>query len=257
MRIIPQEVAAVIFDVDDTLLDNKRRSPERSLHERSQLQAVHSVGDAMDIDVLKNMSSDDSYEAFLTAPEHTLQSGILNMFIRAGLLESMELETLKGIVDIVASLKDDLHKAILYKDGEAFEGAVDFVQGLAIKLNLAERMAIASTSNRRDVDIFLGKVGLADLFPDPNIITIERVTKPKPDPEVFDKAFKSLKLPESDRALTYAFEDDPRGIKAAKEAGLRVVGITTRFDREYLACQPTAPDLVAESYAELSEIFGV
>jgi len=257
MEIIPEEVAAVVFDVDDTLLDNKRKSAEGSLHDRSQVEAVRTIGRRREIDELIYMTKEESYDAFLSAPEHTLQSGILNMFTRAGLLDKMGLEELKGLVEIVADLKDTLHELILFEDGEAFDGAVDFVRGLSGQLGLVDKMAIASTSNRRDVDIFLGKVGLKDQFHNLSIITIENVERPKPDPEVFDKAFLSLGLPESDRAYTYALEDDPKGIRAAKEAGLRVIGMTTRFDREHLASQPVAPDFIADSFPELSKRFGL
>lgn len=37
-------IKAIIFDVDDTLLDNLPNSDEGGLHERSRLLAVHTIG---------------------------------------------------------------------------------------------------------------------------------------------------------------------------------------------------------------------
>lgn len=250
------EIAGAIFDIDDTLLDNKRHSQKGSLHARSQLVAVRTVGEINSIPALEGMSREESEEAFLTAREHTLESGLFNMFYRAGLLSQPDIDAISIIASIV-ELKDHIHEAILISKGEAFEGAVEFVRGLAYARELEEKLSIASMSTRRDADIFLGKVGLSVLFSEERIITKEKVEHPKPHPEVFDKAFLSLGLPESDRSRTYAFEDDPRGIKAAREAGLRVCAITTRFDRDYLASQDTPPHIIADSFAEFSRMFHV
>lgn len=88
---------------------------------------------------------------------------------------------------------------------------------------------------RQDVDMFLGMTGLDDLFPDERIKTKESITHPKPNPEVFYLAFASFGLGEEDMRSVCALEDDPRGIMAAKAAGLYVCAKTTRFDRKSLS----------------------
>jgi len=70
-------------------------------------------------------------------------------------------------------------------------------------------------------------------------------------------AFAKLGLSESDRGQVCAFEDDPRGIMAAKAAGLFTCAITTRYSREHLAALEVAPDLIADSYLEFAGHFGL
>lgn len=117
--------------------------------------------------------------------------------------------------------KNELYEGILRSEGEAVPGATRFVRRLAAS-GMESRLAVASASIRRDVDIFLDKAGLKNLFPDDKIKTRESITHAKPNPEVFNLAFNSLELPESARKFVCAFEDDPRGIMAARAAGLFV-----------------------------------
>src|ERR1019366_3489432 len=110
------------------------------------------------------------------------------------------------------------------KEGKEVPGAVNFVFALA-ESGLEDKLAIASGAIRRDVDFFLEKTGLTKVFPDNRIKTKESFSHAKPNPEVFNFAFNSLDLPESDRFAVCAFEDDPRGILSARAAGLYVCAI--------------------------------
>ncbi len=57
------------------------------------------------------------------------------------------------------------------------------------------------------------------------------------------------------RGNVIALEDDPRGMLSARKAGLYVCGITTRYTRDQLEQTEAQPDLIVDSYAELSDIF--
>ncbi len=98
---------------------------------------------------------------------------------------------------------------------------------------------------------------MTSLFPSNRVKTKESITHPKPNPEVFNLAFDSLGLPESDRAAVYAFEDDPRGIMAARAAGLYVCAITTLYTRDDLMSLQIPPHVVADTYEEFGELLNV
>jgi beta-phosphoglucomutase-like phosphatase (HAD superfamily) len=250
------KVKGVIFDVDDTLLDNLPGVPGRGLHERSRLAAVHEVGKRHGIKVLEDMSIEDNLDAFMSAPVHTIESAVWNMFVKAGLADSVVMNKDDKLLLEIIALKDELHKEVLLTYGEEVPGAINFVRKLAAT-GLESKMAIASTAIRRDVDLFLDKTGLVDLFPDKRIKTKEDITHPKPNPEVFNLAFDSLDLPEKDREFVCAFEDDPRGIMAARAAGLYVCAIATRFSVDELMSLEFPPHIAASSYSEFCEIFNL
>jgi sugar-phosphatase len=56
------------------------------------------------------------------------------------------------------------------------------------------------------------------------LVTADRVTRGKPDPEGYRLAARELGV---DPAHAVVFEDAPAGVAAAKAAGARVIGITT------------------------------
>ena len=248
------EVKGAIFDVDDTLLDNKPGKPGYGLHERSRLAAVHEIGIRHGIKELENMSIEDNLESFMTAPVHTLEAAIWNMFVKSGLADSEVMNKDDPLLLEIVELKEKLHETILLNEGNEVPGAIEFVKALAAS-GLEYKLAIASTATRRDVDLFLGKTGIAHLFPNERIKTKETITHPKPNPEVFNLAFDSLQLPERDRFAVCAFEDDPRGIMAARAAGLYVCAITTRFSKSELMSLEFPPHLAADTYADFSELF--
>jgi HAD superfamily hydrolase (TIGR01509 family) len=82
--------------------------------------------------------------------------------------------------------------------------------------------AVATSASRRDVDALLAEVGLLQYFD--TIVTAEDVKWGKPNPEVYLKAAAGISLPP--RACL-VFEDSLVGIHAARNAGMRVIGVTT------------------------------
>jgi beta-phosphoglucomutase-like phosphatase (HAD superfamily) len=255
-RMIDFEVRGAIFDVDDTLLNNYPDTVENGLHERSRLDAAHAAGREFAIPGLQELTPQQSLDAFLTAPVHTLESAVWNMLRMAGEADSDVINPENPVFERIVMLKNILHRQVLLDYGEEVPGAVAFVKALAAS-GLQNKLAVASTAVRRDVNLFFEMTGLDEYFPNERIKTKESITHPKPHPEVFDRAFASLGLPEADRAQVCAFEDDPRGIMAAKAAGLYVCAITTRFDAESLRGLEVPPDFVADSYAEFAQHFGL
>jgi len=249
-------VKGAIFDVDDTLLDNQPGVPGHGLHERSRLAAVHTVGKTHNIPVLKELTAQQNLDAFLNAPVHTGEAAVWNILVMTGVADSEVINPGNAVFQEIVALKNELHKDILREFGREVPGAGNFVRAL-VQAGLQDKLAIASTAHRQDVDMFLGMTGLDCLFPGEHIKTKESIIHPKPHPEVFNLAFASLGLAETDKSKVCAFEDDPRGIMAAKAAGLYVCAITTRFDRKSLGELEVAPDLIADSYQEFAGYFGL
>jgi len=79
------------------------------------------------------------------------------------------------------------------------------------------------------------------------VVTGEEVLVKKPDPEIFIIAARNLGV-EAENCLV--FEDSAAGVKAAKEAGMRVVGIGEEGRSETLA----KADKVVADYTDFFKI---
>ncbi len=246
------KLQGAIFDVDDTLLNNYPDGHEHNLHELSRLAAAHEVGRRYGSQGLLEFTLERCLEAFMTAKAHSLQAAVWQMLVMAGEVDGDEIDPDNVLFQEIFKLKDELHEDILRSQGSEVKGATKFIEFLASH-GLRHKMAVASTAYRRDVDLFLEELtDLKRFFPEQRLFTREKFTHAKPDPEVYNLAFASLDLSETARSSVLAFEDDPRGIASAKAANLFVCAITTRFDKPTLQALPTAPDVVADSFAEFT-----
>jgi beta-phosphoglucomutase-like phosphatase (HAD superfamily) len=254
------EMRGVIFDLDDTLLDNGPTDrPEQWLHSRSRLAAVHAVADAHDMPALRNLTAAENGRAFMTAPVHSLQSAIWNIFFMKGLVSRNEIDTASPFFPLVAEIaakKNELHEVVIREYGVEVTGASCFIKRLAAN-GLASHMALATNAIQRDIKIFLDKYNLHEFFPPNRIISFEKVSRPKPDPQCFDLAFRSLGLSEEARPYVAGFEDNPRGIQSVKGAGLFACAITTRLSVDEMNALVIRPDLVANTYDEFADLLGV
>jgi HAD superfamily hydrolase (TIGR01509 family) len=97
------------------------------------------------------------------------------------------------------------------------------------------RLAVASSSNRELIDAVLRRLELAALFE--ATVSSEEVGRGKPAPDVYLEAARRLDVPASRCA---AVEDSASGIRAAREAGMRVIAYPNRHD-------PPAADVLASA----------
>ena len=102
---------------------------------------------------------------------------------------------------------------------------------------------MASSATMEDIDFILNKIPIRGDFE--AIIDGSRVSKGKPNPQIFLKAAEELKARPEDCVV---FEDSLAGIKAANAAGMKVVGITTGHTADQL--QPSG--LIINDYTELT-----
>jgi beta-phosphoglucomutase len=99
-----------------------------------------------------------------------------------------------------------------------FPGSREYLE-LLHKQN--KKIALGSAS--KNAPLILERLAIHDLFD--AIIDGNKVSKAKPDPEVFLKAADALHLLPSECAV---FEDSCAGIEAAKEGGMVAIGVGTR-----------------------------
>ena len=251
-----KNIKGAIFDVDDTLLDNQPDSPLGGLHERSRLRALYKIGKTHGYPELLEVTPLENRNAFREAKSHTLDAAVWRILYTRGIVQTEDIDMENELLVTIVNLKDKFHEKVLRREGREVVGATNFVKKLGDR-GLKNNMAIASTAVRRDINIFLEMTGLNIYFPEGRIISKEKVTHPKPHPEVFNLAFESLKLPDELRSSVLAFEDDPRGVASAKSAGLFTCAITTRYKKEAFASFNIQPDLIADNYLEFEKFFGL
>ena len=105
------------------------------------------------------------------------------------------------------------------------------------------KMAMASSATMVDINFILNKIPIRDDFE--AIIDGSRVSKGKPNPQIFLKAAADLNAKPEDCVV---FEDSLAGIQAANAAGMKVVAITTGHP----AADLHPVNLVIDDYAGLT-----
>lgn len=244
---------AFIFDVDETLLDNDYDATGAGYHERLRHESVKDVAHQRNITELFDVTMQDNIDAFVQAPVHTFEAALWNLFCMKG-VRDWPIDPNDELLNDITRQKDKKYYDILRSTVRCVPDADSFVRAAHTLTN--GNLAIASSAKRHDIDAFLDTQNLQQYFASDRIISIENTSMPKPNPESFDKAFRSLRLPDESRSRVVAVEDSPRGIVSAKAAGLFTCAITTVYSRERHMAQAIQPDLIVESYAELAETIG-
>jgi beta-phosphoglucomutase-like phosphatase (HAD superfamily) len=250
------QVRGVIFDVDETLLDTNVKDPMNGFHEQARLQAMREAGRRQNIPALAAITPEENAAFYAESPIHTIEGVTWTGLQKTGVVPADKPLDLTNLLLLeIIGRKDVLYAELLRRLGKPVDGSPEFVAALVAR-NIP--VAIASGSTRRDADIFLRELtSLHVHFPEERIITKELVNNPKPHPEAFDKAFRSLGLPDAARGYVLAFEDHPRGVASAKAARLFTCAITTVTARDKLASLPAPPDLIASSFHEFAQLLGL
>jgi beta-phosphoglucomutase-like phosphatase (HAD superfamily) len=249
------DIKGAIFDIDDTLLDNQH--PDVGpLHERSRFEAVMRIADKYQIESLRTLTHDENMTAFHNAKTHSLPGAVWGILYQKGIVDTEDIDLAHVLLNELVDLKNELHADVLRQHGRAVLGAMELVHQMAQQHGIADTMAIASSAYRRDIDIFVDELypDLRALFPANRIVAYEDIPhkQGKPHPEPFNRAFQTLNLPSEARGNVLAFEDDPRGIRSAKGAGLYVCAITTRFSRDHPDLIAAKPDIIIDSYEDFA-----
>jgi len=124
-----------------------------------------------------------------------------------------------------------MQKEIEYQ--KSFLPHLKLIKGLDALLARAKahniQLAIGTAAIPFNVDYVLDNLHLRSYFP--VIVTAHDIAIGKPDPAVFLRAAELLGLPPGQCLV---FEDAPKGIEAARRAGMRAVGITSYHTKDEL-----------------------
>ena len=185
-------IEAVVFDLDGVLLDTEE------LWDEARRQIAAERGGRWPEDAQRAMMG-------MSSPEWSRY-----MHDVVGLAEPPE----EISAEVVARLE------ALYRERlPLIDGALEAVRRIGSRWPLA----IASSSNRPLIDLFLELTETADLFR--VTVSSEEVARGKPAPNVYFEAARRLGVAASSCA---AVEDSENGIRSAAAAGMRIVAIPNR-----------------------------
>ena len=184
---------AVIFDMDGVLIDS-------GAHHRAAWRALL---DELGVAPL----APDSWRLTIGRPSVEAVSLLLG---RA--MSGAEAQRL-------ASRKQEHYRRLVTGGPTTVRGVVEFVAELAAR---SVPRAVATSASRRDVEDLLTRAGLRHRFE--AVVAAEDVSRGKPDPEVYLLAASRLGV-EPGHCLV--FEDAVVGVRAARSAGMRAIGVST------------------------------
>lgn len=190
----PQNLRAVIFDMDGLLTDTER------LHMRAYREAFQTFGVAL---------SEEKYAS------HWITEGY-------GVQEYLDEIGSELSADEVRAQKSVLYERLLDEELELLPGAKQIVHRFAGRVP----MAVASASLRKDVYKALQETGILPAFD--VVLTADDVTRRKPDPEIFRLAAQRLgEEPQNCLVL----EDAQKGVNAAHAAGMPCIVVPSAYTK--------------------------
>lgn len=158
------------------------------------------------------------------------------------LIMPAELIRERGLASL-AEEKEAIYREIYASEIRPVKGLVPLLESLRAA---GVRCAVGSSGCRANVDFVLEKCRIGEFFD--VRISGDRVTRCKPDPEIYLTAAAALGMAPADCVV---FEDAKAGIESARRAGVgRVVALATTLPREVLE-RETDADVIGETFADL------
>lgn len=158
------------------------------------------------------------------------------------LIMPAELIRERGLASL-AEEKEAIYREIYAPEIRPVKGLVPLLESLRAA---GVRCAVGSSGCRANVDFVLEKCRIGEFFD--ARISGDRVTRCKPDPEIYLTAAAALGVAPADCVV---FEDAKAGIESARRAGVgRVVALATTLPREVLE-RETDADVIGETFADL------
>lgn len=158
------------------------------------------------------------------------------------LIMPAELIRERGLASL-AEEKEAIYREIYAPEIRPVKGLVPLLESLRAA---GVRCAVGSSGCRANVDFVLEKCRIGEFFD--VRISGDRVTRCKPDPEIYLTAAAALGMAPADCVV---FEDAKAGIESARRAGVgRVVALATTLPREVLE-RETDADVIGETFADL------
>ena len=192
----------LIFDMDGVVIDSN---------------PFHKIAWERFLDRKGILYEDDVFEKLISG-----RNGVYPMKVLLG----QEL-TEKEISDFVNEIDQEFQEILSQSEGiESTPGLPRFLKTIQ---DSGYKTALATSAPPGNVDLIMEKTNLRPFFH--VILDQTDVSKGKPDPEVYLKTMKRL---EAKKEECIVFEDSRVGIRAALEAGIKVVGVSTGHNQEEL-----------------------
>lgn len=158
------------------------------------------------------------------------------------LIMPAELIRERGLASL-AEEKEAIYREIYAPEIRPVKGLVPLLESLRAA---GVRCAVGSSGCRANVDFVLEKCRIGEFFD--VRISGDRVTRCKPDPEIYLTAAAALGMAPAECVV---FEDAKAGIESARRAGVgRVVALATTLPREVLE-RETDADVIGATFADL------
>ena len=190
------KLKGVVFDMDGVIIES----------EHTHYQAIcEAMGNDMD----------QSYETFLSRC-----TGGDERFAMGRLAEFSGIEYDESLFQEWSKKKAVAYQRLVGESATAMPGAIELVCSVAEKFPIG----LATGSRRSDVEAAFSTLAggkLNGLFQ--SIVTSDDVAKTKPVPATYAKAAEGMGISPSD---CLAIDDSPNGVSSAKNAGMKVLGIT-------------------------------
>jgi HAD superfamily hydrolase (TIGR01509 family) len=217
-----RKIKAILFDLDGTLLDSDDMLVARWGQRLDRLPVLKRLCDGRWLARRLVMATESPMNATIT------------------LLDLLHLDqTLFAVTEWIRQLHGQRRPA----EYEAVDGAVQLVQDLATQYDLA----IITTRNRSDTELFLECFDLCDCFK--TIVTRQDVKRLKPHPEPVRLAAERLGYaPEQCIMVGDTIVD----LQAGQRAGALTVGVLCGFG-ERPEMEQQSPDLLLETTAQLKQ----
>lgn len=217
---------ALIFDMDGTLVDSEK---------------VHRVAFLMGLDYLGINYDYDETMDFLTKGAGLPDSVFAKDFVEKYKLE----EDAEEILD----LKRRFYYELIESKVDAYPGAVDFVKSFAGKYKLA----LATSSSRKDMEAVLKKYDLYDVFDVK--VSGSKLKNPKPAPDIFLISAEELGVDIKDCLI---FEDSLHGLMAGKRSGAKVIAFDNKdSSKDYLKDYYCIDDYRSLSVEDVEKIYKI
>lgn len=189
---------AVLFDMDGVIVDSE------PLHVAAFQAILKGYGHDL---------SNDQYKEHFAG--RTDEAGLKQYFDFIG--ETVELP-------VIMDKKAKAYLELAADELKPYPGVIEFIQDLA-KRDM--RLALVTGSLKSEAEITLKAFNLTDYFS--AVIAAEDIEHSKPNPEGYLKGAKALGISPADCIV---IEDAPKGVQAAKAAGIYCVAVTNTHTAE-------------------------
>lgn len=206
-------IKAALFDLDGTMVDNN------PYHLKTWKKYLQSLGMSI---------THEEYNAKMNG--RTNKDALENIFNRK--LEKEELE--RRILE-----KEELYREIYAPFIKPVNGLIPM---MAYLHSHKIKIAMSTSGIQPNIDFFFNHIPVKQYFE--AVVNSSHITHDKPHPEIYLKTASILNIAP---AHWVVFEDAVVGIKAGKEAGMKVIALSTTHDKKELQ----EADLIVTDFSDL------